>query len=128
MNPLSELVELKRQEKALTERIKHAQQRAIEHVLPLGKIGSLGVFNQAKVILKFVTVKPKPTDEVVMLQAQLDKIREALLLVNRERIEQLESELQSLKNNAETAKLQAEIDAQMALLAGEKKPQIQVIL
>ncbi len=75
MNPLSELVELKRQEKALSERIKHVHRRAIEHALPLGKIGSLGVFNQAKVILKFVTVKPKPTDEVVMLQAQLDKIR-----------------------------------------------------
>ncbi len=126
-SPFDVLVELKRQERELVDKIKLAQEEAIAHALSMGQVGQVANIGGAKVTVKLVTVKPT-SPMIKALKEDIDEFREELRAKNGDRLAQLEAEIQALTTDEEIQELEEKLKAEMAKMGGEKKPQIAVTL
>jgi hypothetical protein len=122
------LIQLKKQEKELAEKIKSVQKMAIEDAMSFGKTGQLDTIDGAKVVFKLVAVKPKPTNEIQIMMEHLEFVRENLQKSNSSRIAELKAELEALTTNPEIQEIESEIDAAMGAIASEKVGQIAITL
>ncbi len=123
--PFFELVQLKRQERELADRLKLAQEKAIAYAMQTGQSGAK--IDGAKVLLKFVSIKPK-SSMISALEDDIEYFRGELKERNGDRIAALEAEIKSLTTNEEIQELEEKLQAEIAKLQGEKKPQISVTL
>ncbi len=126
-SPFEVLVELKRQERELADKIKLAQEEAIAHALSMGQVGQVANIGGAKVTVKLVTVKPT-SPMIKALKEDIDEFREELKVKNGDQLAQLQAEIQALTTDEEIQELEEKLEAEMAKMGGEKKPQIAVTL
>jgi hypothetical protein len=126
-DPFTELVELKRQERDLADKIKLAQEKAIDAAMELGKVGQIAVVNGAKVAFKLVTVKPK-SPMITALHEDITEMKMDLEVLHAKRLAELRAEIDSLLTSEVIEELEEKLQEETEKLVGEKKPQIAVTL
>lgn len=133
MSAIEQYVELRKQEASLKQSLEAAKQAATAEAMELGQLGQLGVYAGAKVTLKFVPIKPKPTPEIQQLiewaehQQQLcEAANQAKIAELSAQVEALQVQVEALRTNPERKATLAEVEQLMAQLAGEKQPQLAV--
>ncbi len=126
-DPFIILVDLKLRERELADKVKLYQEKAIAKALAMGECGKIAKIDGATVTLKFVTVKPT-SPMIKALKEDIDEFREELKVKNGDRLAQLEAEIQALTTDEEIQELEEKLEAEMAKMGGEKKPQIAVTL
>ena len=132
---LNKLVELKRQEADLKIGIALAQKEAIAEALKVGQTGTIASIEGAKVVFKLVPVKPKPTDEILEFQKNLEAEKTALDCKYAQKIDSLNYAISILKEKIRlflqsdrTVYFERQIEELTSELEGEMQPQISVTL
>jgi hypothetical protein len=132
---LKKLVKLKKQEADLKIGIATAQKEAIEEAMEHGKTGTIASIKGAKIVLKLMPVKPKPTKEILELQSTVDYRINRLKNIHEAEINELEALQRHITNRVlellsdkEIKNLEFEIAQKFSELQGEMQPQISVTL
>lgn len=133
-DPIEKYVLLKQYEAQIKAEMEAVKQAALDAALEMGKIGQIGEYAGAKVQLKMVTVKPKPTPEIQQLIEEAEWEREkaikknqAVIARHEAMIQALKQEIEELSTTPEQLAILSEISQKMTALEGEKQPQLAVV-